>query len=98
MLGFTRHNPKTVVFEFAMASGRRHVKFENELRRRFSDAGVAYTFHWSKNSGLTATQIRQMYGENTVRKWLAARDFVFDNDSTLKKVFDSPQIIRGGLI
>jgi FAD/FMN-containing dehydrogenase len=97
MLGFTRHSQKTVVFEFAMANGKGHTKFENELRRRFADARIAHTFHWSKNSGLTATQIKKMYGEETVRKWLAARDFVFDNDPRLKQVFDNPQIIRGGL-
>jgi hypothetical protein len=38
-----------------------------------------------------------MYGEETVRKWLAARDFVFDNNPELKKVFDSPHTVRGGL-
>ena len=97
-LGFTRHSPKSVVFEFAMAKGRGHVKFENELRKRFADAGIAHTFHWSKNSGLTAAQIRKMYGEDKVRKWLAARDFVFDNDPKLKKVFDSPHTVRGGLV
>jgi hypothetical protein len=97
LLGFTRHSPKSVVFEFAMAKGRGHVKFENELRRRFADAGIAHTFHWSKNSGLTAAQIRRMYGEERVTKWLAARDLVFDKDPKLKKVFDSPHTVRGGL-
>jgi hypothetical protein len=97
MLGFTRHSPKTVVFEFAMAKGREHVKFERELRRKFAEAGIRHTFHWSKNSGLSAGQIGEMYGEETVRKWLAARDFVFDNNPELKKVFDSPHTVRGGL-
>ena len=80
-----------------MVKGRGHAKFESELRKRFADAGIAHTFHWSKNSGLTAAQIRKMYGEESVRKWLAARDFVFDNDPELKKVFDSPHTVRGGL-
>jgi hypothetical protein len=97
MLGFTRHRPKTVVFEFAMANGKAHAKFENELRRRFANAGIAHTSHWSKNSGLTAAQIRKMYGEETISKWLAARALVFDNNAALKEVFDNPQIIRGGL-
>jgi FAD binding domain len=97
MLGFTQHSPKTVVFEFAMAKGKGHAKFENELRTRFADAGIAHTFHWSKNSGLTPAQIRKMYGEERVGKWLAARGFVFDNDPELKKVFDSPHTVRGGL-
>jgi hypothetical protein len=97
MLGFTRHSPKTIIFEFAMAKGKRHANFEKELRRRFAEAGIPHTFHWSKNSGLTAAQIREMYGEERVRKWLAARDFVFDNKPELKKVFDSPHTVRGGL-
>ena len=74
------------------------MKFENELRRRFADAGIAHTLHWSKNSGLTAAQIRRMYGEERVTKWLAARDLVFDKDPKLKKVFDSPHTVRGGLL
>ena len=97
MLGFTRHGPKTVVFEFAMANGKGHARFDNEIRKRFGNAHIAHTFHWSKNSGLTATQIRKMYGEETVRKWLTARDLVFDNNSALKKVFANPHTIRGGL-
>jgi hypothetical protein len=90
MLGFTHHSPKTVVFEFAMAKGRRPVKFESELRRRFAAAGIAHTFHWSKNSGLTAAQIKEMYGEERVGKWLAARDFVFGNDPGTQKSVRQP--------
>ena len=97
MLGFTQHSPKTVVFEFAMAKGKGHAKFENELRTRFAAAGIAHTFPWSKNSGLTPAQIRKMYGEERVGKWLAARGYVFDNDPELKRVFDSPHTVRGGL-
>ena len=64
---------------------------------RFADVGIAHTFHWSKNSGLTPAQIRKMYGEERVGKWLAARGYVFDNDPELQRVFDSPHTVRGGL-
>ena len=97
MLGFTRHKPKTAVFEFAMANDARFPKFEQTLRREFSSAGIKYTFHWSKNSGLDQAEILKMYGARTVSKWRAARDRVFDSNDALKKVFNNPHLERGGL-
>ena len=66
LLDFTRHRPKTVVFEFAMAKGRGHGRFESELRKRFADAGLAHTFHWSKNSGLNAAQFGRALSHDLV--------------------------------
>ena len=97
MLGFTRQKPKTAVFEFAMANDARFPKFEQTLRSELSKAGIKYTFHWSKNSGLDQAEIVKMYGARTVSKWRAARDRVFDSDDSLKNVFNNPHLERGGL-
>ena len=97
MLGFTRHKQKTAVFEFAMANDSDFPKFEQTLRSELSRAGIKYTFHWSKNSGLDQAEIVKMYGAKTVGKWRAARDRVFDNDDSLKKTFNNPHLERGGL-
>jgi hypothetical protein len=97
MLGFTRHKPKTAVFEFAMANDSRFPKFEQTLRSELSKAGIKYTFHWSKNSGLDQAEIVRMYGAKTVDKWRAARRRVFDNDDSLKEVFNNPHLERAGL-
>ena len=80
-----------------MANDARFPKFEQTLRSEFSKAGIKYTFHWSKNSGLDQAEIVKMYGAKTVDKWRAARDRVFDNDDSLKKVFNNPHLERGGL-
>ena len=97
MLGFTYHKPKTAVFEFAMANDARFPKFEQTLRSELSKAGIKYTFHWSKNSGLNQAEIVKMYGSKTVDNWRAARDRVFDSDDSLKKVFNNSHLERGGL-
>jgi hypothetical protein len=97
MLGFTRHKPKSAVFEFAMAKDSGFPKFEQTLTSELSRAGIKYTFHWSKNSGLDQAEIVKMHGAKTVGKWRAARDRVFDNDDSLKKTFSNPHLERGGL-
>jgi hypothetical protein len=97
MLGFTNHKPKTAIFEFAMANNERFPEFERTLRKELSDAAVAYTFHWSKNSGLDEAEVIRMYGAQGVNKWRAARDRVFDGNAELKEVFNSRQLERAGL-
>jgi FAD binding domain len=97
MLGFTRHKQKTVVFEFAMANDSGFPRFEQILRSELSRAGIKYTFHWSKNSGLDQAEVVKMYGAKTVGKWRAARDRVFDSDDSLKKAFSNLHLERGGL-
>jgi hypothetical protein len=96
-LGFTRHGPKSVIFEFAMANNAKFPRFENALRDEFTKQGIPYTFHWSKNSGLNNVEVIKMYGADSVTKWRNARDSVFGNNDSLKAVFNNPQVIRGGL-
>jgi hypothetical protein len=97
MLGFTRHKPKTAVFEFAMTNGPGFLRFEQTLRSELSKAGVECAFHWSKNSGLDSAEIVKMYGAQAVEKWRAACDRIFDDDDSLKRVFDNAHLERGGL-
>jgi hypothetical protein len=97
-LGFTSHSPKSVVFEFGLSSNRKSfAHFESTMTAALDGAGVRYTFHWSKNSGLDATEVRQMYGEDRVNRWRAARDRVFNHDDALKRVFTNRHLERAGL-
>ena len=52
LLGFTHLGPKTVIFEFGLVHDATFAEFEQQLTERLKAAGVAYTFHWSKNSGI----------------------------------------------
>jgi hypothetical protein len=60
-------------------------------------AGVPYTMHWSKNSGISAEKVRHMYGEARVNKWIEARQRVFQNDRDLMKVFENAALVRANL-
>jgi hypothetical protein len=97
MIGFTCHTPKTVVFELAMRRGGQHVSFEGTLKAALQKAKIPYTFHWSKNSGLTRQDLDHMYGAAKVNAWIAARKKIFGNDASLMKVFDNDHLRRGGL-
>ncbi len=97
LLGFTNHGPKTAVFEFGLVLDATFPRFEKELTAALKAAGVKYTFHWSKNSGLTSEQVLEMYGADRVNRWKVARDQVFRGDATLRRVFDSAQLERAGL-
>jgi hypothetical protein len=60
-------------------------------------AGIRYTMHWSKNSGISAEKVRHMYGEARVASWIAARRKVFKNDAALMKVFENAALVRANL-
>lgn len=97
LLGFTRHGPKTAVFEFGLAHDKSHAVFDKALTDALKAANLPYTFHWSKNAGLDHDAIIHMYGQDRVTKWLAARDRLFGGDASLRRVFDSPHLERAGL-
>jgi hypothetical protein len=96
-LAFTRHEPITAVFEFGMIHDERFREFERRLDAAFRQAGIRYTMHWSKNSGLTPDQLDYMYGPDRVASWKAARRAVFGDDAALMKVFESDAMVEAGL-
>src|SRR5690349_20631558 len=51
-LAFTHHEPITAVFEYGMIHDERYPEFERRLDAAFRKAGIRYTMHWSKNSGI----------------------------------------------
>lgn len=97
LLGFTRHSPKTAVFEFGLLNDKRFPVFDKTLTDALKAANVPYTFHWSKNSGLDQDAVLHMYGADRIARWRAARDRVFGGDAVLRKVFDNALLIRAGL-
>jgi hypothetical protein len=97
LLSFTHLGPKTVVFEFGLAHNAQVAVFEQNLTDKLTAAGIAYTFHWSKNAGLDAQRVLSMYGEMRINKWREARKRVFQNNSSLMRVFENQQLIRAGL-
>jgi hypothetical protein len=96
-LAFTQHEPITAVFEFGMIHDERFREFERRLDEAFRKAGIRYTMHWSKNSGISPEQVDYMYGPSKVASWKAARRAVFKGDEKLMKVFESDTMVEAGL-
>lgn len=96
-LAFTQHEPITAVFEFGMIHDERFPEFERRLDEAFREAGISYTMHWSKNSGIDPTKLEHMYGATKIASWKAARRAVFGDDASLMKVFDSDVVVQAGL-
>jgi hypothetical protein len=96
-LAFTHHEPITAVFEFGMIHDERFREFERRLDAAFRKAGIRYTVHWSKNSGVDPTKLEYMYGADRIAAWKAARAKLFGDDASLMKLFDSDVVIAAGL-
>ena len=96
-LAFTQHVPITAVFEVGMIHDERFPEYESRLDAAFRRAGIRYTMHWSKNSGIDPTKLDYMYGAAKITSWKAARRAVFGNDQTLMKLFEHDAMVEAGL-
>jgi hypothetical protein len=96
-LGFTQHEPKTAVFEVGLVDDDEFPEFEGRLDAALRKAGIRYTMHWSKNSGIDPEKLDYMYGAAKIASWKAARRAVFGNDATLMKLFETDAMVRAGL-
>ena len=96
-LGFTQHEPKTAVFEVGLIDDERFPEFERRLDAALREAGIRYTVHWSKNSGIDPAKLDYMYGAAKIASWKAARQAVFRNDAALMKLFETDAMLQAGL-
>ncbi len=96
-LAFTQHEPITAVFEFGMINDECFPEFERRLDEAFRKAGIRYTMHWSKNSGIDPDKLEYMYGATKVASWKAARRAVFGDDATLMQTFETDAMADAGL-
>lgn len=96
-LGFTQHEPRTAVFEVALFNNSRYPKFERRLDEAFRAAGIRYTMHWSKNSGIDRPKLEYMYPSERIASWKAARKTVFGGDDALMRMFASDAMVEAGL-
>lgn len=97
-LAFTQHEPITAVFEYGMIHDERYPEFERRLDAAFRKAGIRYTMHWSKNSGIDPGKLEYMYGAARIAGWKAARKMVFGNDEELMATFASDAMAEAGLV
>lgn len=97
LLGFTHHEPRTVVFEFGLVNNAAFREFERTLVQALTTAGIHSTLHWSKNAGITPERLLAMYGASRVERWRRARRRVFRDDADLMGVFDNDHLLRSGL-
>lgn len=96
-LGFTQHEPIAAVFEFGMIHDDRFPEFESRLDAKFRKAGIRYTMHWSKNSGIDPDKLDYMYGAAKIASWKAARQAVFAGDASLMEMFQTDAMVEAGL-
>jgi FAD/FMN-containing dehydrogenase len=96
-LGFTQHEPKTAVFEVALINDDAFPAFERRLDAALREAGIRYTMHWSKNSGIDPEKLDHMYGTERVERWKAARRKIFGDDAELMRLFESDAMVQAGL-
>lgn len=96
-LGFTQHQPRTAVFEVGLINDDSFPEFENRLDQAFRAAGIRYTLHWSKNSGIDPKKLDYMYGSERIARWKAARKTVFGADDSLMRTFASDVLVQAGL-
>jgi FAD/FMN-containing dehydrogenase len=96
-LGFTQHQPITAVFEFGMINDERFAEFERAMDTALREAGIRYTLHWSKNSGIDPDKLTYMYGPARIASWKKARRAVFHDDQVLMKMFETRAMVRAGL-
>lgn len=96
-LGFTYQGEKTAVFEYGLPADRRFPEFERRLTEQLLAADIPFTFHWSKNSGLTPELVEHMYKRDRVNKWKQARERIFQGDRSLMKVFETDHLRRTSL-
>ena len=96
-LAFTQLEPITAVFEVGMIHDQRFPEYERRLDEEFRKAGIRYTMHWSKNSGINPEKLRYMYGEEKIASWKAARRMVFNNDLGLMQLFETDAMVEAGL-
>lgn len=96
-LGFTQHEPMTTVLECGMINDDGFPRFERRMDAALRDAGIRFTMHWSKNSGIDPAKLDYMYGPAKIARWKAARRAVFQNDAELMKLFESDAMVRAGL-
>ena len=96
-LAFTRHEPKTAVFEVALINDERFPEFEGRLDSALRSAGIRYTMHWSKNSGIDPAKLEYMYGAARIASWKAARRAVFGDDAALMQTFETDAMVSAGL-
>ena len=96
-LGFTQHEPKTAVFEVGLIDDERFPEFERRMDAALREAGIRYTMHWSKNSGIDPEKLDYMYGAARIASWKAARRAVFGGDATLMTMFETDAMKRAGL-
>jgi hypothetical protein len=95
--GFTYLGSRAVVFEFALVNDKGFAKFENELVGILRNAGIKYTFHWSKNLGITRVRLFEMYGVDRVATWKKSRGILFNQDKELMAVFNNQHLKRADL-
>lgn len=97
MLGFTHLESRSVIFEFALVNDTNFAKFEDKLVTGLKNEGINYSFHWSKNSGISKERLFEMYGVDRVLKWKQARNTLFNDDRALMAVFDNEHLKRAEL-
>ncbi len=96
LLGFTKYE-KTCIIEMDGVDSNRTREFYELTWKTLDEMGIPYTLHWGKfNFKLTPEKVREMYGNETVNKWLESRNTLLDEAT--RKVFTNGFMEQCGLV
>ena len=93
-LGFTKFD-KTCVVEMDGAYSDRSIEYCKKVWDKLEEKNIPFACHWGKQTDLSPSRIKYMYGQEAVDSWKAARNSLLDADS--KKVFTNPIMVKWGL-
>jgi FAD/FMN-containing dehydrogenase len=93
-LGFTKFE-KTCVVEMDGAYSDRSIEYCKKVWDKLEEKNIPFACHWGKQTDLSPTRIKYMYGEEAVNSWKSARNSLLDIGS--KKVFTNPIMVKWGL-
>jgi hypothetical protein len=71
LLGFTRFE-RTCIVDVDGTLSNRTRSFHSRIWQSLAVSDIPYSMHWGKLLGLSAVEVRRLYG-GTVDRWLAAR-------------------------
>lgn len=95
LLGFTRY-PVTCVIELDGVTSNLTDAFLERFWNRLDLLGIPYTMHWGKiNFGLNESRVRSMYTDQSVNRWLEARQQLLD--AATRTVFTNAFMQQCGL-
>ncbi len=94
LLAFTRYK-QTAVLEIDGIYSEKGLSYLRKVWQHLVKNNIPYTLHWGKINEINAQQVEEMYGVDTVRDWISARESLMD--AATREVFTNDFLENTGL-